>query len=347
MTISNGGYNWFMPKVSILLPIYNAAATLGDTLQSIAVQTLTDFEVVAVDDGSTDDTSEILARWAQQDDRIRIVTIPHGGVIAAANAGLAECGGKYIARMDADDSMYPTRLEKQATALDAHPEVDVVSCLVEGGKRMREGFRIYLEWLNGLVTNADIRREMFVESPIPNPSAMFRREVIEKFGMMEDRGWPEDYDFWLRLYQGGAVFAKVPEVLLRWHDSPNRLTRTDSRYSLENFIRAKMYYIQRGPLAGRDAVIVWGAGMMGRRVSKYLVWEDAPLQVFVDIDPKKIGRTRRGKPIIAPDELMGWWNKYDNPVILAAVGARGARGLIRERLTELGLVEGRDWWGVA
>ncbi len=108
-----------------------------------------------------------------------------------------------------------------------------------------------------------------------------------------------------------------------------------------------MHYIQQGPLAGRDAVIVWGAGMMGRRVSKYLVWEDAPLQVFVDIDPKKIGRTRRGKPIIAPEDLLAWWDKYDNPVILAAVGARGARGLIRERLTELGLVEGQDWWGVA
>lgn len=336
-----------MPKISVLLPIYNAENTLDTTLQSIAGQTFGDFEVVAVDDGSTDDTPNILASWAEKDARFQIITIPHGGVITAANAGLEKCGGAHIARMDADDYMYPARLEKQSDYLDMHPDVDVVSCLVEGGSEMREGFNIYLDWLNGLVTNEDIRREMFVESPIPNPSAMLRREVIDKYGVMEDRGWPEDYDFWLRLYQGGAVFAKVPEVLLRWHDSPTRLTRTDSRYSLENFIRAKMHYIQQGPLVGRDAIIVWGSGMMGKRVSKYLVRENAPLKVFVDVAPKKIGRTRRDKPIIGPEDFLEWWNKYDNPIVLAAVGARGARQLIRDQLTEFGLVEGQDWWGVA
>lgn len=87
--------------------------------------------------------------------------------------------------------------------------------------------------------------------------------------------------------------------------------------------------------------------MHGRRISKYLLRDGVPLAAFVDIDPKKIGRTRRGKPIIAPEELMDWWGKFEHPVILAAVGARGAREIIRQRLTELGLVEGRDWWSVA
>ena len=69
--------------------------------------------------------------------------------------------------------------------------------------------------------------------------------------------------------------------------------------------------------------------------------------VFVDVDQAKIGRTRRGLPIISTDEVMDWWGRYENPVVLAAVGARGARKLIREQLTEFGLVEGQDWWGVA
>jgi hypothetical protein len=162
-----------------------------------------------------------------------------------------------------------------------------------------------------------------------------------------DYGWPEDYDLLLRMYLADAKFAKVPEVLLEWRDHPDRITRTDGRYSVENFLRAKAHYLARGPLKDRDAIIVWGAGMMGRRLSKQLQNNELPLAAFVDIDPKKIGRTRRGKPIIAPDDLLNWWEQFENPALLAAVGARGARGLIRERLVQMGLIEGQDWWGAA
>jgi cellulose synthase/poly-beta-1,6-N-acetylglucosamine synthase-like glycosyltransferase len=175
----------------------------------------------------------------------------------------------------------------------------------------------------------------------------FRKAVIEDLGGYRERGWAEDYDLWLRLYLQGARFAKIPQILLYWREYPERLTRSDGRYSLENFLRAKAYYLVRGPLAGREAVILWGAGMMGRRLSKQLQRQHAPLAAFIDIDPKKIGRTRRGLPILAPDDLLELWQRYSNPVLLAAVGARGARTLIRERLEGMGLREGQDWWGVA
>ena len=87
--------------------------------------------------------------------------------------------------------------------------------------------------------------------------------------------------------------------------------------------------------------------MIGRRLSKHLLRQNCPLVAFIDIDPHKIGRTRRGRPIIAPQDLPALWDHYTNPVLLAAVGARGARALIRERLVGMGLVEGQDWWGVA
>jgi hypothetical protein len=149
------------------------------------------------------------------------------------------------------------------------------------------------------------------------------------------------------MYLDGARFAKLPQVLLAWREHPERLTRTDSRYSLENFLRVKAYYLARGPLIGRDALIIWGAGMMGRRLSKQLARQGAPLSAFVDIDPHKIGRTRRGLPIIAPEALLDWWQRYENPVLLAAVGARGARPLIRAQLQAFGLNEGSDWWSAA
>jgi len=338
-----------VPGISIILPCYNAALTLDDTLESLARQTLDDFEVVAVDDGSSDTTLAILNCWAARDSRFRILSQPHGGVIVAANAGLRACRADYIARMDADDISHPERLERQAGFLDEHPEVAVVSSLIKvfSEEGVREGYQLYVQWLNSLVTNEDIRREMFVESPLANPSVMVRASWFEKMGGYQENSWPEDYDLWLRMYLAGAVFAKVPEVLLSWRDHPERITRTDGRYSVTNFLRAKAHYLARGPLSNRDAVIVWGAGMMGRRLGKQLQDQSMPLAAFVDIDPKKIGRTRRGKPIIPPEDLTKFWQRYDNPAILAAVGARRARGLIRGRLNGFGFTEGRDWWAAA
>ena len=130
-------------------------------------------------------------------------------------------------------------------------------------------------------------------------------------------------------------------------DTRKLLTRVDPRYSLENFLRLKAHYLMLGPLRGRDAVVIWGAGMMGRRLSKHLVRAGAPLAAFVDIDPDKIGRTRRGHPVLAPEALPAELEKHRNPVVLAVVGARGARELIRKRLAALGYEEGSDWFAVA
>jgi len=338
-----------MPLLSVLMPCYNAAGTLDEALESLARQTLSDFEVVAVDDGSTDATRQILARWAQRDGRLQLLPRPHEGIVAALNAGLAACSAPYVARMDTDDRSSPERLARQFAYLEAHPQVGVVSCRVRGfpAEQVRQGFQVYIDWLNSLLTDEDIRREMFVESPLPHPSVTFRREVVLAAGGYQERGWPEDYDLWLRMYLAGVRFAKLEDVLLEWREHPGRLTRTDGRYSLENFLRAKAHYLASGPLVGRDAVIVWGAGMMGRRLSKQLVRQGVPLVAFVDIDPRKIGRTRRGLPIIPPEALLDWWKRYEKLALLAAVGARGARPLIRQQLVALGLREGQDWWSAA
>lgn len=340
---------FIVPAISVLMPCYNAAQTLDEALRSLEAQTLQDFEVIAVDDGSTDGTGDILQHWSERDQRLRVITTPHGGIIAALSTGLNACRAGLIARMDSDDRCLPQRLEQQHQYLQAHPQVDLVSCQVRGfpAGQVRQGFEIYLQWLNRLLSDEDIRREIFVESPLPHPSVMVRMSSLERAGGYQEHGWPEDYDLWLRLYLQGARFAKLPQVLLEWREHPERLTRTDSRYSLENFIRAKAHYLAHGPLAGRDAVLIWGAGMVGRRLGKQLQRLDMPLAAYIDIDPRKIGRTRRGLPILAPQDLMDCWSRYRRPALLAAVGARGARQLIRQRLQKMALIEGQDWWSAA
>lgn len=338
-----------MPDVSVLLPCYNAGATLEEALDSLLNQTYPDLEIICVDDGSTDNTLDILGAYAQKDPQIFVLAESHQGVVGAANRGLEACQGEIIIRMDADDRCHPQRIEKQRAYLKEHPEVAVVSCLVEGFPReaVGEGFQVYYDWLNRLITHEQICREIFVESPIANPSAAFRREWALRLGGYQDKGWPEDYDLWLRFYLAGARFEKVPEVLFYWREHPERLTHLDPRYSVENFLRAKAHYLAKGPAHERDAVIVWGAGMTGRRLSKHLEREDLPLEAFVEVDEKKIGRTKRRRPIIAVDDLLELWGNYQNPILLTAVRARSAAPLIRASLEELGLVEGQDWWRCA
>ncbi len=338
-----------MPLVSVLMPCYNAADTLPEALQSLSAQTWHDFEVIAVDDGSTDATPLVLRDWARKERRLRLLSQPHQGIIAALNAGLEQCQGQYIARMDADDRAHPERLERQTAFLEGHPEISVVSCRVTvfPSDQVRAGFRLYVEWLNGLLSDEEIRRQIFIESPLPHPSLLLRKEALLSVGGYQEHGWPEDYDLLLRLYLAGARFAKLEEYLLEWREHPQRLTRQDRRYSLENFLRAKAHYLCRGPLQGCDGVILWGAGMIGRRLGRLLLRQGAPLAAYVDIDPRKIGSTRHRLPILAPEVLPGLLGKYHRPVVLAAVGARGARPLIRQRLNALGLREGGDWWCVA
>ncbi len=337
------------PRVAVIMPCRDAGATLDESVESVLAGTFLDLEFIAVDDGSTDDTPDRLAAWEKRDRRLRLVRRSAEGIIPSLNAGLAVSHAPLVARMDADDISLPDRLSKQVACMEADPDLAVLGSLVRGFPEadVRQGFRIYIDWLNSLVTHDDISRQIFVESPLAHPSVLMRRSWLERVGGYQERGWPEDYDLWLRLHQAGAAFAKVPEVLLLWREHSERATRTDSRYAVENFLRAKAHYLMRGPLANSDGVIIWGAGQMGRRLSKHLERGGARLAAFVDIDPRKIGRRRRGCPIIPTEDLNDWWGRFERPVVLAAVGSRGARELIRRQLVERGLVEGRDWWAVA
>ncbi len=335
--------------VSVLMPCYNAEDTVDEAVQSILDQTHSNLELVAVDDGSTDSTAPKLNVWAKQDKRVRVLELPHRGIIEALNAGLVASSASLIARMDADDRSRGDRLEKQVQFLGEHPEIAVVGSHVEAfaDPQVQEGFKQYVQWLNSLDTPDLIARDIYVESPLAHPSTVIRAQWLHRVGGYQEHGWPEDYDLWLRLHTAGGKFGKVPEVLLEWREHPDRLTRADGRYSVENFLRVKAHYLCLGPLAGRSAVIIWGAGQMGRRLSKHLERGGASLVAFVDIDPKKIGGTKRGLPIHAAEELPDLLKKFDDPVVLASVGSRGARQLIRARLEELGLVETQDFWAVA
>jgi glycosyltransferase involved in cell wall biosynthesis len=334
------------PRVSVLLPVRDAEPTLPACLASLAAQTLRDYELLAVDDGSRDASAERLEAAACRDPRIRVLRAPRAGLVAALNGGLGLARAELLARMDADDVAEPSRLELQAASLERTPSLDVIGSRVEllgDPGRPNPGMRAYLEWQNALLDHAAITRDLLVESPLVHPSVMMRTRALRALGGYRDVDGPEDYDLWLRGHAAGWRFAKRPETLLFWRDAPGRLTRVDPRYAPARFQALKLAALGRGPLAGERAVVLWGAGRIGKAWYRALAGAGRRVAAFVEVDPARIGRSLHGVPVVAVEDAAA----FPGALHLAAVGQRGARARIRSAARELGLVEGRDLLAVA
>jgi glycosyltransferase involved in cell wall biosynthesis len=332
------------PRVSVLLPVRDAARTLGACLDSLFAQTLRDFELVAVDDGSRDASVRALAE--ARDPRLRLLDSGGRGLSAALNAGLGATRAPLVARMDADDVAHPERLERQLRRMDADPELDVLGCrvrLLRDGVERDGGMRRYVAWQNRLLDDAAIRRDLLVESPLVHPSVMLRREKLLALGGYTEVPVPEDYELWLRGAAAGWRFGKCPEVLLDWRDGPDRLTRRDPRYGPERFRRLKLEALERGPLDGRRGVVVWGAGPIGKGWGRALRERGHPLLAFVEVAPRRLGQRICGAQVIPVAAAAG----YPEALHLAAVGQPGARDRIRRAARRLGLREGRELVAVA
>lgn len=330
------------PAVSVVLPVRDAAGTLGAAIESIRRQTWSDWELIVVDDGSTDGSGALARLSAAGDPRIRVLVRPAEGIVGALRVGLAAARGEFVARMDADDESHPLRLERQLAYLREHPETGLVSCLVEmpGPADQNRGYAAHVAWLNRLRTPEDMALHRFVESPVAHPSVVFRRELVARHGGYADGDFPEDYELWLRWLDRGVVFGKVPVRLLVWHDRPGRLSRSNERYRTEAFYRVKGRYLARWleqAVAPERPLWLWGAGRITRRRFRPLEAEHRPLAGFVDIDPRKHGRMIGLRPVVAPEDIpLGAF-------VLAGVGSRGASEIIASMLRESGRVEGRDF----
>jgi glycosyltransferase involved in cell wall biosynthesis len=337
------------PQVSVVMPVWNAGATVARAAASIRAQTFADWELILIDDGSTDGTAGEVRRLAAAEPRIRLIAQPHAGIVAALNAGLAAARGDLIARMDADDESAPGRLAAQVAFL-RQPEnasIGLVGCGVKfgGDPVANAGYALHVDWTNTLVAPDEIALNRFVESPFAHPSVMFRRELVDRLGGYRDGDFPEDYELWLRWLDAGVRMAKVPGLLLTWHDPASRLSRTDGRYAAENFFRVKAAWIarwlQRSLAANGSSrpILVWGAGRPTRKRAAFLAAYGIQIAGYIDVDPKKLGRSIAGIPVMGVDELPAPAAAF----VLGYVSSRGARELIRGALRRRGWTEGQDF----
>jgi glycosyltransferase involved in cell wall biosynthesis len=207
-----------VPLVSVILPAYNAAHVVRRAIDSILAQTMADFELIVVDDGSEDGTGDVVR--SVEDPRIRYVHRTHAGLPRTLNAGLAEARAPVVAVQDADDWSTPTRLERQLAVLDSRPEVAVV------GSRMPEVDAEGRELTaRAPFEPGDARHVLMRFNPISNPSSAYRREVVTALGGYDERyKCAPEYDLWLRVSDHHVVLALDEPVAIRTLDGENLST---------------------------------------------------------------------------------------------------------------------------
>jgi len=215
------------PAVTILTPAYNSGAYIAETVESVLRQTCGDFELLVIDDGSTDDTLEAVRAAARGDSRVKTFTSPHGGPASARNVGLLHARGRFITLLDSDDVWDPRYLSEQLSLLHRHPEVAIVSANVanRGGRRDGAPFWPATSGTCVLASHEPIEREDAI-----SVFALFRREVVDRIGGFDPaHTGNEDYEFWLRAIDAGFVVLQNREVLGRYRRRPGSVSSDDVR----------------------------------------------------------------------------------------------------------------------
>ena len=207
--------------VSVILPTYNGAKTLNRAVESILCQSHGAFELIVIDDHSSDWSLDVIRKAAQRDRRIRVIHQPRNiGLAATLNEGLREAKYEFVARMDQDDEALPGRLQRQVAFMLQHPELCVVGTFVYLMGRNRSCDKL----LTAPTDHAAIANKLPVENCIFHPSVMMRRSVILGCGgYRENFANAEDYDLWLRVSRVGKL-ANIPEGLLRYSFTPSGMT---------------------------------------------------------------------------------------------------------------------------
>ena len=328
------------PRVSVVIPARNAAATLEAALTSVRRQSLVDFECIVVDDGSTDATSAIVQRFARLDRRFRVLCRPPRGLVHALNDALANARAPWVARMDADDIMLKRRLELQLGHVSQDRSLTGVGTHVRlfPRDRLSDGRRRYESWLNSLCGPEEVYRDRFVECPLAHPTWFMRTSALAELGYRELAA-PEDYDLLLRLFSRGHRLASVPRRLLLWRDHAGRLSRVDERYHEARFTWLKALHLSESFLAGFAKYVLWGYGGTGKALSEALAERGHQPSYIVEVHPGRLGQTIRNAQVIEPAALR---LIPKLPLVVSVAGAI-PRTQIRQALAGMGFIESSDF----
>ncbi len=323
------------------MPVKNAGPFLIECLRSIQGQDDSNWELIAIDDHSNDESYQILDDFKSFDHRIRVFKNNHKGIIPALRLAYRNSTGTYITRMDADDIMTTEKISSLREALVRHGTGHVATGWVAyfSDTELGEGFRQYAQWLNRLTSEGNHYREVYKECVIPSPCWMVHRSDLDLCGAFAADVYPEDYDLCFRFYQYGLVPLGVDKVLHRWRDHHSRASRNDPHYADQRFFPLKLHYFLKLEMNPGHTLVLWGAGKKGKHLAKLLIDLNIDFR-WVCNNPAKIGKHIYG--VLLEDSRQV--SSMDALKIIIAVTGPRDKNELNTSLSSLGLELGRDYY---
>ena len=290
--------------ISILIPFKNTERYLDECLQSIQKQTFSNWELLIVDDGSTDTSAKIVKHYADNDSRIQLISNHGNGIIEALKTGYKHAKGTFITRMDSDDIMSTNKLEQMQQSLQVHGvghlALGQVKYFSKSG--IGDGYKRYEAWLNTLTSKGSNFEEIYKECVIPSPCWMVYKTDFDRCDGFNSDIYPEDYDLAFRFYKQGLKCIPSNEVLHHWRDYAVRTSRVDAHYAENSFLELKVNFFLECSKVSKKKLILWGAGSKGKKVAQLLIEREIAFEWVCD-NPKKIGKDIYGQVLKSFEHL--------------------------------------------
>jgi glycosyltransferase involved in cell wall biosynthesis len=231
-----------MPKVSVVMSVYNGERHLKEAVDSILCQTFKEFEFIIIDDGSTDGTPKILEEYLGKDQRIEVLHQENAGLTRSLNRGIALVQGGYIARMDADDVAFPERLEKQVDFMHKNPEVGLLGTTYYeiDGNSNRIGKKVFP------TSDDELQKTLIKYNPFSHASVIIRKETLDKVGLYDENiKRAQDYDLWFKIGRVSKI-ANLKEPLMMRRYSNKNISIANENEQLKWAIRIRKKAIREG-----------------------------------------------------------------------------------------------------
>ncbi len=319
------------PLISILTPFKNSESFLEECLDSVLGQSLTNWEMIMVDDHSTDKSRELVMSYAERDERIRCMSNDQHGIIHALRKAFNLSKGKMITRMDSDDIMVPVKLERMSSQLinegAGHIALGLVKYFPENV--VSEGYREYESWINGLTKAGSNFTELYKECVIPSPCWMVFREDLQRCGAFNENFYPEDYDLTFRFFAKGLKCLPCREILHLWRDYLIRTSKTHVHYQQEYFLNLKTRYFLKLHYDSSRPLSLWGAGSKGKQIAEFLLTQKIKFH-WISHNPGKIGKKIQNQKVLPIDEFEA----LTNPQSIVTVADKSAQSDIRSFMRE-------------
>lgn len=322
------------PLVSIITPFKNTAEYLVECLTSIVKQSYGNWELLIVNDHSSDNSRQIVHNFSKEDRRIKLYNNLGSGIIPALQTAFANSKGELITRMDSDDIMAIDKLESMVKDLQVKGKGNIALGKVKyfSDQGINDGYLKYQNWLNNLTETGSNFLEIYKECVIPSPCWMTYKADFITAGGFNSNTYPEDYDLTFRFYKSGLKCIASNRILHYWRDYPTRTSRTHIHYAQNYFLDIKFkYFIELDYNANRPLTL-WGAGTKGKTIAKKLINSGINFH-WICNNPNKIGKKIYGQRLLDFKSI----EKFKQPQSIVTVANTMAQKKIKEYFAKNGL----------